>query len=174
MSAFDRSCEVCDRDRNANPSPLAPLGHLPADQQFASLNFDIVKGQGSLSLGPSPKSILTMIDELTGWAEAVSIVDQSAATVARAVYNVWFARYGVPEQLHSDRGTQFEVALFAELCSTFGTDKTRTTSYRPQDNGECERCNRTLVAMLRRAVQKRPFDWETLLAPVLQSYRSTN
>ena len=27
--------------------------------------------------------------------------------------------------------------------------------------------------MLRRAEQKRPFDWEPLLAPVLPSYRST-
>ena len=27
--------------------------------------------------------------------------------------------------------------------------------------------------MLRRAVQQRPYDWESLLAPVLQSYRST-
>ena len=114
-----------------------------------------------------------MIDGLTGWAEAVPIVDQSAATVARAVYNEWFARYGVPEELHSDRGTQFEAALFAELCSIFGTDKTRTTPYRPQANGKCEQFNRTLVAMQRRTVLKRPFDWKPLLAPVLQSYRST-
>ena len=115
VSAFVRSCEVCDRNRNSNPTPRAPLGHLLADQPFASLYIDIVGGQGSLSLGPSPKSILTMIDKLTGWAEAVPIVDQSAATVARAVYNVWFARYCVPKKLHSDRGTHFEAALFAEL-----------------------------------------------------------
>ena len=94
------------------------------------------------------------------------IVDQSAATVARAVCK-WFARYGMPEQLHSNCGTQFEAALFAELCSTFGIDKTRTTPYRPQSNKKCERFNRTLVAMLRCAVQKRPFDFESLVAPVL-------
>ena len=79
----------------------------------------------------------------------------------------------MPEQLHSDRGTQFESALFAELCATFEVDKTRTTAYRPQANGKCERFNRTLVAMLRRAVQSRPYNWESFLAPVLQSYKST-
>ena len=51
-------------------------------------------------------------------------------------------------------------------------DNTRTTAYRPQAYGKCERFNRTVVAMLRRAVQRRPYDWESLLAPVLQSYRS--
>ena len=110
-----------------------------------------------------------MIDGLTGWAEAVPIFDQSAATVARAVYSEWIARYGVPEQLHSDRGVQFESAVFVELCALFGIDKTRTTPYRPQANGKCERFNRTLIAMLRRAVQKRPFDWEPLFPPVLQA-----
>ena len=116
---------------------------------------------------------MTIIDVLTGWAEAIPIADQSAATCARAVYAKWIARYGVPEQLHSDRGTQFKSALFDELFATFGVDKTRTTAYRPQANGKCERFNRTLVAMLRRAVQRRPNDWEPLLAPVLQSYRSS-
>jgi hypothetical protein len=168
-----RACEVCDRERVPNPAPRAPLGHLPADQPFAALYIDIVGGQNSLSLGASPKSILTMIDGLTGWAEAVPIADQTAVTVARVVYAEWIARYGVPEQLHSDRGVQFESAVFAELCDTFGVDKTRTTPYRPQANGKCERFNRTLVAMLRRAVMKRPFDWEPLLPAVLQAYRSS-
>ena len=68
---------------------------------------------------------------------------------------------------------QFESALFAELCATFGVDKTRTTAYRTQANGKCERFNCKLVAILRRAVQRRPYDWESLLALVLQSYRST-
>ena len=173
VSSFVKACEVCDRDRSSNPLPRAPLGHLPADHPFGTLYIDIVGGQGSLSLGPSPKSILTMIDGLTGWAKAVPIADQSAATCARAVYAEWIGRYGVPEQLHSDRGTQFESALFTELCATFGVDKTRTTAYRRQANKKCERFKRTLVAMLRRAVQRRPYDRESLLSPVLQSYRST-
>ena len=41
------------------------------------------------------------------------IASQFLATVARAVYNEWFARYGVPEQLYFDRGKQFKAALFA-------------------------------------------------------------
>ena len=105
VSAFVRACEVCDRDRIANPSPLAPLGHLPAEQPFAALYIDIVGGKSSLSLGASSKSILTMIDGLISWAEAVPIADQSppTPTVARAVYTEWISRCNVPEQLHSDR-----------------------------------------------------------------------
>ena len=66
VSAFMKACEVCDCDRNSNQLPRAPLGHLPADQPVGTLYIDIVGGKGSLSLGPSPTSILTMIDGLTG------------------------------------------------------------------------------------------------------------
>ena len=152
VSAFLKDCEVCDRDRCLNPAPGACLGHLPADLPFAALYIDIVGGQGSLSLGASPKSILTMIDGLTGWAEATPIPDQSAATVARVIHSELIALYGVPEQIHSDRGVQLEAEIFTELCSSLGIEKTRTTPYRPQANGKCKRFNRTLFAMLRRAV----------------------
>ena len=63
-----------------------PLGHLQADYPFGTLDIDIVGGQGSISLGPSRNSILTMIDGLTGLTEAIPIADQSAPTCARAVY----------------------------------------------------------------------------------------
>ena len=44
FSAFAKSCEVCDRDRNSNSLPRAPLGHLPADKFFGRLYIDIVGG----------------------------------------------------------------------------------------------------------------------------------
>ena len=87
ISAFVRGCEVCDRNSNSNPNPHTAFGHLPADQLFASFYIDIVGGQGSLSLGAGLKSILIMIDGLTGWAEAVPIDNQRADTVAHVVYS---------------------------------------------------------------------------------------
>ena len=173
VSAFVRACEVGDRDRCSNPNPRASLGRLPADNPFAVIYIEHVGGQCSLSLGASPKSILSMINALTGWAEAVPIEDQRAVTVAHAVYAEWITRYGVTEQIYSDNGTQCESALFEELCLAIGIDKTRATPYRPQANGKCERFNRTLITILRRAVQKRPYDLEPLLSAVLQAYRST-
>ena len=97
LSTFVRACEVCDRDRCSNPNSRTLLGQLSANNLFAVLYIDIVGGQGSLSLNASPKSILSMIDGLTGWAEAVSIDDQRAVTVEHFVYAEWIARYGVPE-----------------------------------------------------------------------------
>ena len=114
--ALVKACETCDRDCNFHTSPCALLVYLSADQSFETLYIYIVGGQGSLLLGVAMNSILTMIDKLRGWAQAVQIVNQFAATVARAVHAEWFARYGVPKQLYSNGSTHFESALFSELC----------------------------------------------------------
>ena len=60
VSVFVRRCEVCDRDRCANSLFQAPLGQLPGDAPFALVYIDLVGGQSLLSLGASPKSVLTM------------------------------------------------------------------------------------------------------------------
>ena len=86
VSTYVRNCEVFDRNKNTNPNPRTALGLLPADRPVASLYLDIVGGQGSRLLGAVPKSIITMLDGLTGWADAIPIDNQRAETVARVVF----------------------------------------------------------------------------------------
>ena len=149
------------------------MGHLPAEQPFAALHIDIVGGQGSLSHGASPKTILTMIDGFTGLAEAKPIADQSAPTVARAVYNEWISRSVVPEQLHFDRGVQFESAVFAELCAVFEINKSWTTLYRFQANGKTAKDSMNTNPDAATSGTETFIPLGTLLSSVLQAYRST-
>ena len=68
-------------------------------------------------LGPLPESdagntyLLVIRDNFTLWMEAFSIANQEAITVARALVDKFFCRFGLPEQLHSDQGRQFESDL---------------------------------------------------------------
>ena len=93
------------------------------------------------------KYVLVLSDYFTRWVEAFPIRDIEAKTVADVMLQGFFSRYGVPKQIHSDQGTQFESKLFQELCRVFDIEKTRTTPYHPQSDGLVERFNR--------------FNWET-------------
>ena len=74
--------------------------------------------------------------------EAFALPDIEAKTVAEALLHGFITRYGVPFQIHSDQGSQFESNLFQELCKVLGIEKTRTTPYHPQSDGLVERFNR--------------------------------
>ncbi|GBM01486.1 Retrovirus-related Pol polyprotein from transposon 412 [Araneus ventricosus] len=100
-------------------------------------------------LGPLPvkgnRYVLVLIDYFTKWPEAIPISDQGASTVAEELVRAWISRYGVPMILHSDQGTNFNSALFTELCKLLGLLKTSTTALHPEFGGMVEKFNRTIL-----------------------------
>ena len=84
------------------------------------------------------------MDYFTKWPEAYGLSNQEAGTVALVLVNEFISRYGVPAEIHSDQGRNFECAVFTEMCQLLGIHKTRTTALHPQSDGVVGRYNRTL------------------------------
>ena len=72
-----------------------------------------------------------------------------AYTVAVAFVEAWIFKYGPPKTLISDTGKQFAAKFFQAVCSLLGLSNIFTSTYPPQTNGQIERYNRTILAMLR-------------------------
>lgn len=119
------------------------------------------------------KYILVFVDYFTKWTQAFALPDQRAQTVADVLVNQVFTTIGVPHQLHSDQGRNFESDLFAELCKLLGVNKTRTTPFRPQSDGMVERFNRTIQQMLKTFVNENRDDWDDHLPYLTMAYRAT-
>ncbi|PIK60525.1 Retrovirus-related Pol polyprotein from transposon [Apostichopus japonicus] len=130
-------------------------------------------------LGPLPltdrnnKYIMVVADYFTKWVEAFPLKDQSAETVADTLVTDFVSRFGVPKQIHTDQGRNFESNLFKELCQLLGVDKTRTTPYHPQSDGMVERFNRTLEEMLAKVVDSDQKNWDKCIPLVMMAYRSS-
>jgi cleavage and polyadenylation specificity factor subunit 1 len=58
------------------------------------------------------------------------------------------SRFGCPETITTDQGSQFESQLFHSLAKLFGIQLSRTTPYHPAANGLVERFHRTLKAAI--------------------------
>ena len=74
-------------------------------------------------LGPLPVSnkgnqyILLVSDYFTKWPEAgIALPNQEATTVTEVLVKEFVARFGVPRELHSGQGCNFESSVFQEMC----------------------------------------------------------
>ncbi|GBM17049.1 hypothetical protein AVEN_133316-1 [Araneus ventricosus] len=70
--------------------------------------------------------------------------------------------------------TNFNPALFTELCKLLGIPKTRTTALHPESDGMVERFNRKILNHLSLFVSKNQTDWDTHLPLFLLAYRSAD
>src|SRR6218665_152883 len=98
--------------------------------------------------------ILTMMDQFTKFVEAVPIANQEATTVAKTFVETVVVRYGVPLQILTDLGRNFEGQVFSEMCRLLEIDKARTTTYHPRCNGMIERFHRTMNSMISKVVEE--------------------
>lgn len=62
-----------------------------------------------------------MVDYFTKEGEFSVLRDKNADTVARAVHDLWFMRYIIPEWVNTDNGTEFAGAFRRQL-ERFGID----------------------------------------------------
>ena len=51
--------------------------------------------------------------------------NMEAVTVANLLLTEVICRYGIPRQIHSDQGRQFESEVCQQICLLFNIDKTR-------------------------------------------------
>jgi len=94
-------------------------------------------------------------------------------TVAHALVEQVFCRYGTHLALLSDSGGEVDGHIMREVCRLLQIDKLRTSSYHPACNSACERMNRTLNSLLRKVVFSRQTDWDEHLPYVAAALRAS-
>ncbi len=171
VSTWIHKCAKCGARKRPICMPKAPLGDYRVGAPMDRVATDI--------LGPLPltergnRYVLVIVDCFSRYTEAYAIPDFTAKTTADVIVTQFFSRFGVPLELHSDQGRNYESQLFAETCKLLGIHKTRSSPYHPSSNGMVERFNSTLLNMVSVFVQANQKDWDQNLELLTAAYRSS-
>ena len=111
------------------------------------------------------KYILTFQDELlvSKCIIAVPILQQDAEIIARVFVEEIVLRFGIPQVIWTDQGSNFLSELFTNVYKLFKIKKLKTTAYHPQTNGALERTHRILIEYLRCYILEDQSDWDKWL-----------
>ena len=148
-----------------------PLALFPATEPLRDLSIDI--------LGPLTRTkrhfrfVLVITDRFTKLTQAVPLRKINALNVAIAFVEHWVFKYGPPRTLISDNGRQFASKFFLRVCGYVGLSNIFTSTYHPQTNGQVERYNRTILAMLLNYVNEHQDDWDQHVTPLTYAYNTS-
>jgi len=171
VKAYVSNCMICAK-RKAYGSIKAPLKPLPpVTKVWEQIAMDIVGPVTESSNGN--KYILVLSDYASRFVMTIPMENQKAHTIAENLVKKVYTKYGPPERVLTDQGTNFLSKLIAEICLLFKIKQIKTTSYHPQTDGLVERFNRTLCDMLACYVSENPESWDLYLDFVTFAYNTS-
>lgn len=166
-----RQCPSCCKLRKTINNNHAALQNYHVGYPMDRVALDV--------MGPFPKSkngnrfILVIGDHFTRWMEAYPLPNQYSHIVAEKLVNEFVSRFGIPLEIHTDQGTNFQSNLFQELCRLLDIHKTKSTPFHPSSNGLIEKFNQTLGKMIKSYVDENKRKWDFYIPILMSAYRST-
>ncbi len=168
MAELCKRCQTCQHTAKGivRKAPLIPLPVF--SQPFSRLAMDMV--------GPLPQTeeghryILTVCDYGTRYPEAFPLKATTSKDVAEALVEM-FSRVGFPDEILSDRGSNFCSELMEEFLQMFGVSHIKTSAYHPETDGMVERYNATLKSGLRKYIERFGGQWHKSIPYLLFAFR---
>jgi transposase InsO family protein len=166
VSAFVRSCPVCqklaERSFPIKVHPFTSISSAPMEQVAVD------------TIGPFPMDslgfqyVIVIIDTFTRYVELYKAKDTTALSAATALLE-HFGRYGLPQRVLTDQGTQYCNSLITEFTELSGVQQLVSTPYNHSENGVVERANKEVNRHLRSILLDRriEMEWSQVL-PLVQ------
>ena len=158
---YIQGCGTCQQfkiDQQPTKPSFLPTEGASTTQPFANRSMDFI-----MDLPPvkGHDSILMVVDQ--GLTKGIILIPCSkmitAEETAQLLLENLYKRFGLPDKIISDRGSQFASEAFIELLKLLGVKSSLSTSYHPQMDGTTERVNQEIEAYLAIYCASHPEEW---------------
>ncbi|KAJ9527945.1 hypothetical protein QJQ45_005607 [Haematococcus lacustris] len=158
------TCDACQRDKSSNSKPGGLLRPLTVPgYRWEHVSMDLVTKLPTGTHGYD--AICVIVDRLSKMVHFVPCKESmNAMAFARLFINNVFKLHGLPAEVLTDRGAHFNNKFWHAVKKLLGMKTNMSTAYRPQSDGQTERCNRVLEEMLRHNISPTQADWPDHLA----------
>ncbi|XP_019160737.1 PREDICTED: uncharacterized protein LOC109157290 [Ipomoea nil] len=168
---YARSCPTCQQFQVGPGRPATNYTPISSVIPFSRWGVDLV---GALPMGSGKrKYLIVAVDYFTKWVEAETLASITSARCKQFIYKNILCRFGVPMQIITGNGRQFESKEFSEFCAQWRITHTRVAVSYPHANGQVENVNRTIVDGLQKNLESAKGAWVEELDVVLWTYRTT-
>ncbi|KAL7304006.1 hypothetical protein TKK_0000475 [Trichogramma kaykai] len=153
---FVRICDACQRYKPAQTGPQGLMGKRVFEEPWTVIAMDCMEFPKSKAQN---KYLIVIIDLFTRWVEIRPARAATAKAVISALEELVVFRWGTPEVLITDNGTEFINKDVAKTLEEFGIHHTTIPPYCARTN-PTERANRTIKTTIKSYVGADHRNWD--------------
>ncbi|KAI5104177.1 hypothetical protein C0J45_5803, partial [Silurus meridionalis] len=162
VAEFVRGCNICAISKTPRHLPMGKLVPLPTPQRpWSHIGIDFVT---DLPRSEGFTCVLVVVDRFSKACRFVPLRGlPTALETAEALFHHVFRNYGLPEEIVSDRGSQFTSHVWRAFFRLLGVTVNLSSGYHPQSNGQTERKIQELGRYLRSYCHQDQEEWSRFL-----------
>ena len=135
-----QKCPYCAKYSSPRKEPLMP-STLPA-YPWQKIGTDLFALDGTM--------YLLAVDYFSRYPEVVKLTSTTSQSAINALKSL-FSRHGIPEEVVSDNGPQYDSHEFTAFAKSYSFCHTTSSPHYPQSNGHAERAVQTIKKLLKGA-----------------------
>ncbi|KAI1663257.1 reverse transcriptase [Pyrenophora tritici-repentis] len=161
IEQYVKACDLCVRSKASRLAPQGFLQPLPLPYRaWSDVSVDYIT--------PLPKStwysriyqhLLVVVCRLTKMRHLIPVTSLNADELADTFVSRVYCLHGCPDNIVSDRGTQFVSEFWTQLSQRLGVTLKHSSSFHPETNSQTERVNSSIEAYLRAFMNFHQDDW---------------
>ena len=155
---YVRHCHVCKRSKGSRFKKQGVLQPLPVpEQRWQDLGIDLVTGIPEVH---GHDSICYVVDRLSKERYYIATTKElNAGGLADLFLKHMWKHHGLPQNIVSDRGSQFISDFWKLLCKKLGITAQLSTAWHPETDGQTERINGVMEQYFRSFMNSLQDDW---------------
>lgn len=146
---YVNKCISCSKSSSIHKQVVLGTGCLFSYKPFESFHMDTMGPFNEDTYGK--KYIFVVIDAFSRYCELIPTNSNDAREASKALMKC-VMRYGVPNNIRTDAGSEYVNSAIEYLCSTLKISQIKTIPYHHESNGMVERKNQDVLRTLRKLV----------------------
>ena len=162
VEEYVQSCDKCQKTKSGR-SVLPALQPIVPSRPWSIVTLDFV-GSFCPAVNTGHTECLVMVDKFTKMVHLAGCKKEvNAKEAACLVIKHVVALHGIPEEILSDRGPQFDSQVWHDIWNILGARVKLAAPQHPQTDGQSERSIRTFIQLMRAYTESQRDQWEIFL-----------
>jgi hypothetical protein len=167
---YYKGCQDCQKFANIQRVLASALNLIIKPWPFRGWGIDLI-GQINPPSSKGHKFVLLATDYFTKWVEEIPLKRVTSEIMIEFVKENIIYRYGIPQTITTDQGTQFTSSEFKDFAESMGIKLLNSSPYYAQANGQAEASNKIMIKIIQKKIDQKPKRWHSVPNEALLAYR---